>query len=127
LGVTLFHFIGVPGVAAATAAAWWLNVVLMATTLARRGDYRPSPRAVSKLVRILAASVALGAILGLISHFRAPLQAVLDRASLGPIHGKELAIALTCALAAGLYPLLLFASGGLTIAEAKAAVRRRRG
>lgn len=126
LGITLFQLVGVPGVAAATAAAWWLNVVLMAITLARRGHYRPSPRAVSKLIRILAASVALGALLGLVSYFRAPLQAVLDHASFGPIHGKELAIVLTCGLAAGLYPLLLFASGGLTLAEAKAAVRRRR-
>jgi putative peptidoglycan lipid II flippase len=127
LGVSLFHLIGVPGVAAATAAAWWLNVVLMAVTLARRGDYRPNPAAIAKLLRILAASVALGAILGVISHFRAPIEAVLGRASLGPLHGKELAIALTCMAAAGLYPLLLFASGGLTLAEARFALRRRKG
>ena len=126
LGVSLFYLVGVPGVAAATAAAWWLNVVLMAVTLARRGDYRPGPRAISKLLRILAASVALGAILAVISHFRAPIEAVLGHASLGPLHGKELAIALTCLLAAGLYPALLFASGGLTLAEARAAVRRRK-
>jgi putative peptidoglycan lipid II flippase len=126
LGVTLFHLVGVAGIAAATAAAWWLNVVMMGATLARRGDYRPSPEAVSKLVRILVASVALGAILGAISHFRAPIEATLGRASVGPLHGKELAIALTCVLAAGLYPLLLVASGGLSLAEAKAAIRRRR-
>jgi putative peptidoglycan lipid II flippase len=127
LGVTLFQTIGVAGIAAATATAWWLNVLLMAATLARRGDYRPGPRAVSRLLRILAASLALGAALGAISHFRAPIEAALDPASLGPLHGKELAIALTCLVAGGLYPLLLFASGGLTLAEAKAALRRRKG
>lgn len=126
LGVTLFQLVGVAGIAAATAAAWWLNVVMMAVTLARRGDYRPSPRAVSKLLRILAASVALGALLGLVSHHRAPIEAVLDAASIGPIHGKELAIALTALLSLGLYPALLFVSGGLTLAEAKAAMRRRK-
>jgi putative peptidoglycan lipid II flippase len=109
LGVALFRLIGVAGIAAATATAWWVNVILMAAALARRGDYRPGPKAVSRLLRILAASVALG------------------HASLGPVHGKELAIALTCLLAGGLYPVLLFASGGLTLTEAKAALRRRKG
>ena len=127
LGVSLFHLVGVAGIAAATAAAWWLNVLMMAVTLHRRGDYRPSPRAVSKLLRILAASVALGALLGVISYFRAPIEAVLAHASLGPIGGKELAVALTAALAAGAYPMLLFASGGLTLTEAKTALRRRKG
>jgi len=101
-------------------------VAMMAVTLARRGDYFPSPKAVSKLIRIVVASVALGAVLGAVSHFRGPIEAALGRASLGPIGGKELAIALTAVLALGLYPLLLFASGGLTLSEAKAAVRRRK-
>src|SRR6185369_6892385 len=99
LGVGLFYLVGVPGVAAATAAAWWLNVILMAATLARRGYYRPSAQAVSKLLRILAASVALGAILALAARFRRPIEAVLDHAALGPLHGKEIAVALTCLLA----------------------------
>lgn len=127
LGVTLFRLVGVAGIAAATATAWWLNVVLMAVTLARRGDYHPSPKAISKMVRILVASVALGALLGVVSHFRAPIEAVLGHASLGPLGGKEWAIALTAMLALGLYPFLLFASGGLTLAEAKGALRRRKG
>jgi putative peptidoglycan lipid II flippase len=127
LGVTLFQAIGVAGIAAGTAAAWWVNVIMMAAALARRGDYRPSPRAVSKLIRILVASVALGVLLGLVSHFRSPIEAVLAPASIGPLGAKELAIVLTCLGAAGLYPLLLFASGGLTLTEAKAALRGRKG
>jgi putative peptidoglycan lipid II flippase len=126
VGVTLFHVIGVPGIAAGTATAWWLNVILLAATLARRGDYRPSPRAVSKLARITLASTALGAVLGAISHFRRPIEAFLAHASVGPLHGKELAIVLTFGFAVALYPALLFASGGLTLAEARAAVRRRK-
>lgn len=127
LGLVLFRVYGVAGIAAAMATAWWLNVIMMAVSLARRGDYRPSARAVSKLLRILAASVALGALLGAVSHWRAPIEAVLGHASLGPLHGKELAIVLTFAAAVGAYPLLLFASGGLTLTEARAALRRRRG
>jgi putative peptidoglycan lipid II flippase len=127
VGVGLFQVIGVAGIAAGTAVAWWVNVILLAATLARRGDYRPSRGAVSKLLRLLAASVALGVGLAAISRFRGPIEAVLAQASVGPLHGKELAIAITFVLAVGLYPLLLFASGGLSIAEARAALRRRKG
>ncbi|WP_243626122.1 murein biosynthesis integral membrane protein MurJ [Phenylobacterium hankyongense] len=127
LGVSLFHFIGVPGIAAATAFAWWLNVVMMGAALARRGHYRPSPRAVSKLIRILAASVALGLLLGAASHFRDVISGLLAPLSVGPLHGKEIAIAVVVVLGAALYPALLFASGGLTLAEARYALRRRRG
>ena len=70
LGVTLFHFVGVAGIAAATSAATWLNVVMMAVTLARRGIYAPSLVAWSRLARVLAASVALGLLLAAASHFR---------------------------------------------------------
>jgi putative peptidoglycan lipid II flippase len=127
LGLALFPHWGVAGIAAAMASAWWLNVIMMAVALARRGDYKPSAQAVSKLVRILAASAALGAALAAVSHFRRPIEAVLAHASVGPLHGKELAILLTCVSALGVYPLLLFAAGGLTLTEAKAALRRRKG
>jgi putative peptidoglycan lipid II flippase len=127
LGVTLFHFIGVAGIAAATATAWWLNVVMMAVTLYRKGDYRPSPRAIFKLTRILAASVALGVLLALASHFRSVIEAPFAPLSIGPLHPKEWAIAVVVILAAATYPALLFASGGLTLAEAKAALRRKKG
>jgi putative peptidoglycan lipid II flippase len=124
LGVTLFHLIGVAGIAAATAIAWWVNVVMMAVELHRREHYTPSPRAVSKTIRILAASVALGALLGLSSHYRDVIQHVLAPVSFH--HPKELAIVLVCLAAGASYPFLLFAFGGLTLTEMKAAVRRRR-
>ena len=46
------------------------------------------------------------------------------RHAVGP---KEFAITLTVIVAAAVYPLLLFGSGGLTLAEARGAFRRRRG
>jgi putative peptidoglycan lipid II flippase len=125
LGISLFRLIGVPGIAAATAASWWLNVIMMAVTLSRRGHYHPAPAAISKLVRILIASAALGGLLGLASHERPLIEGVLSRLSIGPIHGKELAIALVTLAAGALYPVLLFASGGLTLAELRAATRRK--
>jgi putative peptidoglycan lipid II flippase len=128
LGITLFHFFGVAGIAAATASAWWLNVVMMGTTLAARSHYRPSPKAVARLVRIVVANLALAAVLAAASHYRGQIQGLFTGVhlvrGLGP---KEFAIALTVTAAAAIYPLLLFGSGGLTLAEARGALRRRRG
>jgi putative peptidoglycan lipid II flippase len=127
LGITLFHLVGVPGIAASTAFAWWLNVVMMGWTLHKRGFYTPSPKAVSRLIRILIASVVLGAILGAASYWRIPIEHLLRPLNFGPLHSKELAIAAVTVLGAGLYPVLLFGSGGLTMAEMKGALRRRKG
>jgi putative peptidoglycan lipid II flippase len=127
LAIGLFHLVGVPGIAAATGASWWLNVVMMASTLAARDDYRPSPRAAARLVRIGAASLGLGAALALASHFRGLIEGLFGRLHIGPLGPKELAITLVVLLGAALYPVLLFAFGGLTLGEAKAALRRRKG
>jgi putative peptidoglycan lipid II flippase len=124
LGVTLFHFVGVTGIAAATSAAWWLNVVMMAATLARRGVYVPSARAWSHLARVLAASVALGLLLAAASHFRGAIEAPMAHLRLGPLHAKEIAIVGVTALAAAVYPALLLVSGGLSPSELRAALRR---
>jgi putative peptidoglycan lipid II flippase len=128
LGITLFHFFGVAGIAAATATAWWVNVVMMGMTLGRRGHYIPGAKAVSRLIRIVIANVGLAVVLAGASHYRAQIQGLFGgfhvTHGLGP---KEFAIALTVIAAAALYPLLLFGSGGLTVAEAKGALRRRKG
>jgi putative peptidoglycan lipid II flippase len=128
LGISLFHFFGVAGIAAATASAWWLNVVLMGATLARRGHYRPGRKAVSRLIRILVANVALAVVLAGASHYRAQIEGLFAGVRL--VHGlgpKELALALTVVVSAALYPVLLFGAGGLTLAEARGALRGRRG
>jgi len=51
------------GIAAATAAAAWLNVILLAVILYRRGHFRPDERLMSRLKRILLASVIMAAAL----------------------------------------------------------------
>jgi len=127
VGVSLFFLIGVPGVAAATTIAWWANVAMMAVALARRGHYRPEPRAVSRMLRILAANLGLAAALLAAGHWRYEIQDALAFAHFGKLGPKEIAVALVALLAAALYPPLLFAAGGLTLAEAKAALRRRKG
>jgi putative peptidoglycan lipid II flippase len=126
-GVTLFQLVGVAGIAAATSLASWVNVILMAATLYRRGLYRPSPKAASRLIRILTASALLGVLAGLASHFRPQIEAVLHGVHLGPLHAKEVAIVGVSLAVVAVYPALLFISGGLTVAEARGALRRRGG
>jgi putative peptidoglycan lipid II flippase len=120
LGVSLYFVVGVPGIAAATSAAWWLNVLMMSSHLARKGVYAPSPAAWAKLIRIGAASVAFGLLLAAAGHYRAQIEGALA----GVGHAKELAILAVFLVAAATYPGLLLISGGLTRAEIKAAIRR---
>jgi putative peptidoglycan lipid II flippase len=124
LGLLLFRLIGAPGIAAATSAASWLSVVQMVVILKRRGHYVVSPRAASRLARVLAASVVLGVILALAARWL-PAHPI-RRLHFGPIHFKELALALVAGLSLPLYGALLFASGGVTPGELKRALRRKR-
>jgi putative peptidoglycan lipid II flippase len=117
LGIALFHLVGVPGIAAATAAASWLNVAMMATTLVRRGAYEPSSPAIIRMVKLLIASVAMAVLLGLASHYRHEIQSVLGR--------KEIAVAATALWGAAIYVGLLFALQAVTPDEIRGALRRR--
>lgn len=122
----LFRVMGVAGVAAATSIASWVNVIAMATLLARRGLYRPSAKAVSRLIRLLIASAILGALLALGAFYRPALEALfpaLEGRTFGP---KEVVILMLCAMGGLLYPLLVLGSGGFTLSEAKAMLRRRK-
>jgi putative peptidoglycan lipid II flippase len=117
LGIALFQLIGFEGIAAATSVATWVTILQMTVTLARRGAYRPSKRAWGRIVRVAAASVALGLLLVAAERYREIIVATIG--------SKEIAIVLISAAGGALYPFLLFASGGVTIAETRALLRRR--
>jgi len=127
LGVALFYAIGFPGIALATAAASWFSVLQMAARLWRQDIWRPSAQAIGKMIRVTMSCLALGGVLALASRFRPMLEAPLAGVALGPMHAKEITVLLVCLVGAALYPALLFAFGGLTLAEARGALRRRRG
>ncbi len=69
LGAGLFFWLqaqgrfGFPGLAIATSIAAWINAGLLATTLARRGWYRPGPVLLGRLVRVGLAVVAMCGVL----------------------------------------------------------------
>ena len=127
LGVSLFFSVGFSGIAAATAAASWITVAQMVWRLWHDDIWRPSARASGKIIRVTLACGALGAILALASHFRPLLERPLAHVRLGPLHAKEITVLLVCIVGGLLYPVLLFAFGGVTPAEARAALKRNRG
>jgi putative peptidoglycan lipid II flippase len=124
-GVGLYTLFGFWGIAAATSLAAWLNVALLVGTLARRGTYAPSPKAWSRIARSLAASLVLGAGLAAASHFRRSIEHVFRHVHVGhAIGAKEIAILCVVLAGALLYPPILLASGGVSRAEVRAALRR---
>ena len=129
LGIILFRLVGVQGIAAATSAAAWLNVVLMVSALARRKVYTPSLAAWSRIGKIMLATLTIGLGMATASHWRpmveAPFQFIQLAIGTTKILGsKELAVLSVVALAGVLYPLALFGFGGLTLAEVKGALKR---
>jgi putative peptidoglycan lipid II flippase len=116
LGVTLFHFMGVEGIAAATATAAWLNVIMMGRTLVALGAYNPGAAALTRIAKILAASVFMAAVLGFASHYRGNIQNVVGH--------KEVAVGLTVIWGGAMYIGLLFALAAVTPAEIKGAMKR---
>lgn len=115
-GIALFRLIGFSGIAAATSIAAWLTVAQLVNGLVRRGLYRPSAKAWSKLIRVALASAALGGLLLIANAFRPWLNEVLLT--------KEISIVAVCLAGGLIYPLLVLAFGGVTPAEVRLALKR---
>ncbi len=128
LAVGLFNLgMGIAGIAAAVSAAAWSNALLLASTLWRRGDYRPSPAAVSRLSRIALASAGLAAVVGLASWARpwieAPVASLLNAVQMS-VGAKEVSLLLVTAAGDLAYVALAFATRAVTVREVKGLLRR---
>lgn len=120
---------GISGIAAAVSAAAWTNALLLGATLWRRGHYRPSPAAISRLARIVLASIGLGVVVGLASWARPMLQAPIEvlLGAIGSDHGaKELTLLVVVAAGGLTYVALAFATRAITVAEIKGMIRKGR-
>ena len=124
LCVVLFRVIGVPGLAVATSAAAWLNVLLMVGTLARRKTWTPSAGTVGRLGKILFCSLGMGAALWAAQTFRADLEALVAPLTFPGFGPKELAVLAASFAGAVLYVALLFATRAVTPGEIKRSLRR---
>jgi putative peptidoglycan lipid II flippase len=126
-GFIFFHFFGVAGIAAATSLASWTNVAMMLFTLARRGAYSLSAKAMARLTRILLASGILCVMLSGASYARPAIEQLFSWVHIGHgIGAKEFAILFVSLLAGLFYPAILLTVGGVTPAEVRGALRRRR-
>jgi len=125
VGTALFFWIsrqggdGVLGLAVATSLSAWLNVFLLAGTLAREHVWRPSTRFLGAMLRVLAATGAMTAVL---------LAAGIGYEMLARVLlAKEVAVVVVCAVGAAVYGLALLGFRAVTIADLKAVLRREPG
>lgn len=124
VGAALFFWLpsinidGVIGLAIATSATGWLNVILLASTLAREGHYRMSPQLWSRLTRVGVASLAMGALL---------LYCELNTQQVyGWLWRKELAVVAVVALGGVVYFALGLALRAFSLNEIRSSLRRER-
>ncbi len=118
--LVLFQFIAFVGVALATTIAGWINALLLAVTLTRRGDFIMDERLKSALPRILGASLIMGALLLGIIHFAGhafdgDVMLILRLLLLGAV----------VALGMAVYFVILWATGGLNLKALKQSFSRK--
>lgn len=118
--LALFPFYGHVGIAVATSISAWLNFVLLAGVLWRRGDFRPSPTTLRRVAMIVLASVAMGAVVlgldaALASRLASPSFPVRFATVMGVI-----------GVAAIVYFGIVVATGAVDRAELANALRRRK-
>lgn len=118
LAIILFKTLGFYGVAIATSAAAWVNVILLWITIRRAEIYRADGRMWFKSIRVAAAAAGMGGLLALAVWQRPAIEAALGH--------KEIAVLVVSIAGALAYLVLLFALGGVSLAEARAMMRRRR-
>jgi len=128
LAIGLFNLgWGIAGIAAAVSAAAWTNVILLAAALWRRDLYRPSPQALSRLIRIGLSAAGLALIVGIAAASRtrieAPVADILGTIGVG-VGAKEAALLLVTAAGGLAYVVLAFATRAITPAEVKGLLRR---
>ena len=130
LAIGLFNLgWGIAGIAAAVSGAAWTNALLLGGALWRRGLYRPSTEALSRLVRIGLSAAGLAVVVGLAASARPLIETPMAGAlsGLGLDFGAKEATLLLVTVAGGLtYVALAFATRAITMAEVKGLIRRAR-
>tara|TARA_R110000782_G_scaffold117364_3_gene207665 strand:+ start:90458 stop:92050 length:1593 start_codon:yes stop_codon:yes gene_type:complete len=110
--------LGHVGVAAATAIAAWVNVIILYWLLHRDNHLKADPRLRSRGARIIAASAVMGAAL----WFIAPLA---DAHMAGGVWNRAIALSLLCGGGALVYAGAIFGTGAYRLSELRALITRR--
>ncbi|HWA01293.1 MAG TPA: murein biosynthesis integral membrane protein MurJ [Caulobacterales bacterium] len=125
LGATLFFSLphvgvdGVIGLGIATSVAGWLNVILLASTLAREKVYRVGAKAWARFTRLGVACLIMGGFVAACAANYERLSHLLLR--------KEFAVIVVASAAFLLYSLAALALRAVTLSEIRGALRRERG
>jgi putative peptidoglycan lipid II flippase len=125
MGATLWFWLptvgvdGAIGLAIATSTASWINVALLAITLAQEKVYSLGPAVLSRLMRLAAASAVMGVFVGL-CEWQYPLLAQI-------FWLKEIALVAVAALGFAIYFAVAIGFGAVTTAEIRNSLRREKG
>lgn len=125
VGATLWYWLptqgidGTIGLAVATSLGAWVNVFLLASALAREGAYTMGAAVWKRMIRLIGASVMMGAFVA-VCAWQYPLLADL-------LWTKEVAVLVVIVVGVVIYGVAAFALRAITLAEIKGALRREKG
>lgn len=114
-----FGIDGVIGLGIATSLAGWLNVMMLASTLAREGTYKISAKAWGRLFRLGVACLIMGVFIGACAMNYQTLAHLLWR--------KEVAILAVAFVSFALYAIAALALRAVSLSEIRGALRREAG
>ncbi|SNZ19963.1 murein biosynthesis integral membrane protein MurJ [Cohaesibacter gelatinilyticus] len=115
----LFPFIQHVGIAIATTAAGWVNVILLAVSLQRRGHFVADALLIRRLTLFLLASLIMGA------GVYALQQQMLGWLQSSNLLNQALALAALVIAGIGLFLVATLGTGAIHLSELKARLRRR--
>ncbi len=118
---------GYVGLAIATSAAAWVNVILLAGALLREKTWAPDAAVWSRLGRIGIATAIMAAAVSATTPFYPALNTEFSALPVVGIAGKELATLFICMAGFALFVIAAFALRAVTLGEVRAAFRRERG
>jgi putative peptidoglycan lipid II flippase len=115
---------GYVGLAVAASFAGWTNALLLGVTLLQKKFWRPEKWVMGKLIRILLATVIMGAFLGFAATYRVPIEGWFEARI--PV-GKEVATLGLCGIGGLIYVLAAFVLRAVTMADIKTALQKPAG
>ncbi|MAP95110.1 MAG: murein biosynthesis integral membrane protein MurJ [Ponticaulis sp.] len=124
LGAGLFFWLqsigvqGFPGLAIATSAAAWVNVILLFGRLIRKDWYRPGPQLISRAIRSTIATAIMAAALFVMLDYKDALRAYL-------FDNKVFTTAFVILSGMGIYGVSAIVTGAVRLRDFKTLVRRR--
>lgn len=121
LALSLFPRMGAPGIAVASAAAGWLNAVMLFAMLAWRGHWGRDWPLLTRIPRLVLAAAIMAAALWYGANWLEP-----QLATGTAIWTKATALAALCAGGAAIYFIVAFGIGGASMGMVRRNIRRGR-